>query len=113
MVPQANTAEEARTIVANAKFPPQGVRGQGSAFPAIAHDIDLATYMGTADQTIITCVQIESKQAVDNVDAICAVHGIGKPHNLLSSWSLLRQKHRYGVHWPERPGIVSARLRAS
>lgn len=93
MVPQVNTAEEARAIVAHAKFPPQGVRGQGSAFPAIAHDIDLATYMKTANETIITCVQIESKIAVDNVSAICAVPGIGKRLTmLLSLHCMLSQK---------------------
>ncbi|KAI4724644.1 hypothetical protein E4T49_07618 [Aureobasidium sp. EXF-10728] len=77
IVPQVNTAEEANAIVVNAKFPPQGARGQGSAFPAIAHDIDLPTYIKAANETIITCVQIESKQAVDNIDAICAVKGVG------------------------------------
>ena len=39
MVPQVNTAEEAAAIVASSKFPPQGVRGQGSAFPAIGHGL--------------------------------------------------------------------------
>ncbi|KAJ5092315.1 Pyruvate/Phosphoenolpyruvate kinase-like domain-containing protein [Penicillium alfredii] len=76
VVPQINTAEEARAIVSYAKFPPQGVRGQGSPFPGIAHGIDLPTYMKTANETLITCLQIESKAGVDNVDAICAVPGI-------------------------------------
>jgi 4-hydroxy-2-oxoheptanedioate aldolase len=31
MVPQINNAEEAEEVVASSKFPPQGVRGQGSA----------------------------------------------------------------------------------
>jgi 4-hydroxy-2-oxoheptanedioate aldolase len=78
VVPQINTAEEAKNVVSYSKFPPQGVRGQGSAFPAIAHGIDTPTYMVTANETIITCLQIESKQGVENVDAICAVPGIGK-----------------------------------
>ncbi|KAJ5172206.1 Pyruvate/Phosphoenolpyruvate kinase-like domain-containing protein [Penicillium capsulatum] len=76
VVPQINTAEEARAVVQCSKFPPQGVRGQGSAFPAIAHGIDLPTYMRTANETLITCVQIESQAGVDNVDAICAVPGV-------------------------------------
>ncbi|OQE19229.1 hypothetical protein PENFLA_c019G03555 [Penicillium flavigenum] len=76
VVPQINTAEEARTVVSYSKFPPQGVRGQGSAFPAIAHGIDIPTYLQTANETIITCLQIESKEGVENVDAICAVPGI-------------------------------------
>ncbi|KAJ5688604.1 Pyruvate/Phosphoenolpyruvate kinase-like domain-containing protein, partial [Penicillium macrosclerotiorum] len=58
------------------EIPPQGCRGQGSAFPAIAHGVDIATYLKTANETLITCIQIESKTGVDNVDAICAVPGV-------------------------------------
>ncbi|KAJ5088368.1 hypothetical protein N7456_011984 [Penicillium angulare] len=76
VVPQINTAEEARTIVSYSKFPPQGLRGQGSAFPAITHGIDIPTYIQTANETLITCLQIESKQGVENVDEICAVPGV-------------------------------------
>ncbi|KAJ5422812.1 Pyruvate/Phosphoenolpyruvate kinase-like domain-containing protein [Penicillium cf. griseofulvum] len=76
VVPQINTAEEARAVVSYSKFPPQGIRGQGSAFPAIAHGIDIPTYLQTANETLITCVQIESKAGVENVDAICAVPGV-------------------------------------
>jgi len=43
IVPQVNTAEEAATVVAHSKFPPQGLRGQGSAFPGIAHGVDIHT----------------------------------------------------------------------
>ena len=78
MVPQINTAEEARQVVAYSKFPPQGLRGQGSAFPGFAHNVDIATYLKTANETIMICVQIESVQGVENVDAICAVEGVGK-----------------------------------
>ncbi|CEL04216.1 Putative 2-keto-3-deoxy-L-rhamnonate aldolase [Aspergillus calidoustus] len=76
VVPQVNTAEEARAVVSDAKFPPQGRRGQGSAFPAIAHGIDIPTYMKTANETLITCLQIETKTGVDNIDEICAVPGV-------------------------------------
>ncbi|PYI33597.1 2,4-dihydroxyhept-2-ene-1,7-dioic acid aldolase [Aspergillus indologenus CBS 114.80] len=76
VVPMINTADEAQAVVAHAKFPPQGLRGQGSAFPAIAHGIDLPTYIKTANDTLITCVQIETKLGVENVDAICAVPGV-------------------------------------
>jgi 4-hydroxy-2-oxoheptanedioate aldolase len=77
VVPQINTAEEARTVVSHSKFPPQGFRGQGSAFPAITHGIDLPVYLRTANETLITCLQIESKAGLENVDAICAVPGVG------------------------------------
>ncbi|KAK4059361.1 hypothetical protein Trihar35433_10963 [Trichoderma harzianum] len=77
VVPQIHTAEEAIAVVNNSKFPPQGLRGQGSAFPAITHGIDIPTYLKTANETLITCVQIESRRGVENADAICAVPGVG------------------------------------
>lgn len=78
VVPQINTVEDAKAVVSHAKFPPQGCRGQGSAFPAITHGIDLPTYMKTANDTLITCLQTESRAGVENVDAICVVLGIGQ-----------------------------------
>ncbi|KAG0155746.1 hypothetical protein PDIDSM_2919 [Penicillium digitatum] len=76
MVPQINNAEEAEQIVASSKFPPQGVRGQGSAFPAIAHGLTTPEYMKSANEPIITMIQIETRAGVANVDAICAVPGV-------------------------------------
>jgi len=72
-----NTVEEAKAVVSYSKFPPQGFRGQGSAFPAIALGIDIPTYMRTANDTLITCLQIETQAGVENIDAICAVPGVG------------------------------------
>ncbi|KAL4748310.1 hypothetical protein BDW72DRAFT_214888 [Aspergillus terricola var. indicus] len=76
MVPQINNADEARAIVASSKFPPQGVRGQGSAFPAIGHGLTTPEYMVSANETIITMIQIETKDGVENVEEICAVDGV-------------------------------------
>jgi len=78
VVPQVNTAEEAKAVVNYAKFPPQGLRGQGSLFSGIAHGVDIGTYVKTANETLITCVQIETRSGVENVDEICAVPGVGK-----------------------------------
>ncbi|KAJ3580483.1 hypothetical protein NPX13_g73 [Xylaria arbuscula] len=76
MVPQVNNAEEAKQVVASSKFPPQGVRGQGSAFPAIGHGLTTPEYMKSANETIVTMLQIETRAGVENVDAICAVPGV-------------------------------------
>ncbi|KAL4742507.1 Pyruvate/Phosphoenolpyruvate kinase-like domain-containing protein [Aspergillus similis] len=76
MVPQINNADEARAIVASSKFPPQGVRGQGSAFPAIGHGLTTPEYMVSANETIITMIQIETRDGVKNVEEICAVDGV-------------------------------------
>ncbi|KAL6711739.1 hypothetical protein ACN47E_004673 [Coniothyrium glycines] len=76
LVPQIDTAEQAEQIVASSKFPPQGVRGQGSAFPAIGHGLTTPEYMTTANETILTMIQIETRAGVENVDAIAAVPGV-------------------------------------
>ncbi|KAJ9602208.1 hypothetical protein H2200_013328 [Cladophialophora chaetospira] len=76
MVPQINNAEEARQVVQSSKFPPYGVRGQGSAFPAIAHGLTIPEYMRSANETVLTMVQIETVAGLQNVDAIAAVPGV-------------------------------------
>ncbi|ADV24974.1 2,4-dihydroxyhept-2-ene-1,7-dioic acid aldolase [Cryptococcus gattii Ru294] len=76
MVPMINTAKEAAAVVTYSKFPPYGLRGQGSAFPAIGHGLTTPEYMKTANETILTIVQIETKQGVENVEEIAAVPGI-------------------------------------
>ncbi|KAH7139576.1 Pyruvate/Phosphoenolpyruvate kinase-like domain-containing protein [Dendryphion nanum] len=76
MVPQINNAKEAEQVVASSKFPPQGVRGQGSAFPAIGHGLTTPEYMKSANETIITMIQIETKAGVENVEEIAAVPGV-------------------------------------
>ncbi|ODO01984.1 2,4-dihydroxyhept-2-ene-1,7-dioic acid aldolase [Cryptococcus wingfieldii CBS 7118] len=67
MVPMINTAEEAAEVVKFSKFPPQGLRGQGLTLPE---------YMKSANETILTIVQIETSEGVKNVDAIAAVPGV-------------------------------------
>ena len=92
-MPQINTAEEAKAVVSYSKFPPQGLRGQGSAFPGIAHGLEISAYLETANETLITCVQIESREGLENVDAICAVQGVGRYLTLvLRGLSLIHSK---------------------
>ncbi|KAI5459027.1 Pyruvate/Phosphoenolpyruvate kinase-like domain-containing protein [Mariannaea sp. PMI_226] len=76
VVPTINTATDARNVVQSAKFPPQGLRGQGSAFPGFAFGTDIPTYMKTANETLLTCLQIETQLGVENIDAICAIPGV-------------------------------------
>jgi 4-hydroxy-2-oxoheptanedioate aldolase len=78
LVPLLYTAEEARKLVLSAKFPPQGIRGFGSPFPMERFHPSLGAgdYLQQANDSILTMVQIETKEALDNVDAIAAVPGI-------------------------------------
>jgi len=75
LVPLVSTADDARRAVAAAKYPPQGVRG--FAF-CRANDwgVDFARYAASANDEIAVVVMIESKEGVENIDAILAVDGV-------------------------------------
>jgi 4-hydroxy-2-oxoheptanedioate aldolase len=90
MVPNVETAEDARNIVAACRYPPKGRRGSalGSA-RASDYGINAPRYKETAaDELLIVC-QIESPKAVDNIPAIAAVEGVDVlfigPHDLSGS----------------------------
>lgn len=80
VVPLLYTAEDARTLVQNAKFPPLGRRGYGSPFSmgsfAGQGELSGLEYLQNANDSLLTIVQIETKQALENLDAIAKVEGI-------------------------------------
>lgn len=83
VIPLLNTADEARGMVRAAKFPPLGSRGFGSPFAperfvpkAGADPVSAAEYLQQANDALVTIIQIETKEALDNVDAIAAVPGV-------------------------------------
>jgi 4-hydroxy-2-oxoheptanedioate aldolase len=82
VIPQLNNAEEARSVVRAAKFPPQGIRGFGSPFamerfvPKGGEPVSASEYLQQANEALVTIIQIETQQALDNVDAIAAVPGV-------------------------------------
>lgn len=78
VVPLLYTAEDAKKLVISAKFPLVGQRGFGSPFPQERFHPSLksADYLEQANETLLTMVQIETKEALENVDAIAAVVGV-------------------------------------
>lgn len=71
LLPLLRTADNAREIVAAAKFPPIGQRGFGSPFSMSSFDsngkLSGLAYMDNANAYVTTVVQIETKEALDNV----------------------------------------------
>lgn len=71
IVPLLYTVEDAKNLVQTAKFPPKGRRGFGSPFSMGAFDNqgDLSgfDYMNAANDNLLTIVQIETKEAFENV----------------------------------------------
>jgi 2-dehydro-3-deoxyglucarate aldolase/4-hydroxy-2-oxoheptanedioate aldolase len=77
MVPHVASAEQARALVAATRYPPLGRRG-GSF--GIAHDDfstrDIPATIADANDSILIVAKLESRQAIENAEAILAVPGI-------------------------------------
>ena len=75
MVPNVRNAAEARDAVAFTRFPPQGLRGVAGSTRA-GNYTRFKDYMARANDEIGVVLQIESKEALDDLEAICAVPGV-------------------------------------
>jgi len=78
VVPLLRTVEEAKQLVQSTKFPPKGVRGFGSpiAMERFNPNPSFTEYLQQANDTLVTMVQIETKEALEVVDEIAAVDGV-------------------------------------
>ncbi len=77
MVPHVNTEDRARALVDAIKFPPIGDRGlDGAGFDSdfYVHEID--RYLDHVMSETFLVVQIETLQAIENIDAIAATKGV-------------------------------------
>ena len=71
LVPLLETAEDAKKLVQSAKFPPVGNRGFGSPFPMERFGGPTMTeYLQQANDSLVTIVQIETKEALNNVRSL-------------------------------------------
>lgn len=77
MIPHVNTVEKARMLVEATKFPPIGDRGLDGAGLDANYLVDGADGFTTeANQETFLVVQIETPDAIANVDDIAAVSGV-------------------------------------
>jgi 2-keto-3-deoxy-L-rhamnonate aldolase RhmA len=76
MVPYVNTAGEAAQAAAALRYPPQGIRGVARFTRACGFGQDFDDYFQNANRQLLTVVQIETEQAVQNSAAIAAVEGV-------------------------------------
>ena len=75
LVPMVQTAEEARRAVAATRYPPAGIRGVAVATRANRFG-RVKDYMHRADDEICVQVQIETREALANLEEIAAVDGV-------------------------------------
>jgi 4-hydroxy-2-oxoheptanedioate aldolase len=75
LIPYVQTAEEARQAVAATRYPPAGVRGFAGG--ARASDYGrIKDYAQSCQEQICVLVQVETRQALANIEKIAAVPGI-------------------------------------
>jgi 4-hydroxy-2-oxoheptanedioate aldolase len=76
-VPLVNTAEEARRVVRAAKYPPVGERGLNAMSRPTRYGADFnPKFFESANEDMLITINIETKEAVDNVEEIVEVEGI-------------------------------------
>jgi 4-hydroxy-2-oxoheptanedioate aldolase len=76
MVPYVSTPDEARAAVSSMRYPPRGMRGVAKLTRASSFGARFDDYFAHAHAWLVTLAQIETTEALGNVDAIAAVDGV-------------------------------------
>ncbi len=79
MVPMVSTQEEAKALANWSRYAPIGNRGLGSAgvatsFAGLGDDVQ--DFMSKQNESTLAIAQIETKEGIENIDAIAGVKGI-------------------------------------
>ena len=76
-IPMVRTAEDARRAVESVKYFPQGQRGMGGArASAWGMKGGFGNYIAESNRETMVIIQIETREAVENIDDIVAVEGV-------------------------------------
>src|SRR5262245_7898624 len=75
MVPLVNSAAEARAAVTAMRYPPHGIRGVAKFHRGVAFGAEFEEYYLHGHERLVCITQIETKQALLNIDEIADVEG--------------------------------------
>lgn len=77
IAPMVNTVEDAKAFAASMKYPPVGERSWGPARAiALNGGMSNQAYLESANNSTLAIAMIETREALENLDAIIAVDGI-------------------------------------
>lgn len=97
LVPIVETAEQARELVRACRYPPEGTRGVGYGVSRSGGFGQFENYGPTADDQICLLIQVETRQGLENLDAILEVDGVDGvfigPADLSASFGYLGQNN--------------------
>ena len=74
--PMIRTAQDAADAVASLRYPPAGNRGFGPFIAQSRWQTDLMGYRPEMEEEMVAILLVETKDAIENIEAICAVDGI-------------------------------------
>ncbi|WP_406644430.1 aldolase/citrate lyase family protein [Aliisedimentitalea scapharcae] len=74
--PMIRTADDARNAVASLKYAPEGTRGFGPFLAQSRWQTNLTDYPAQEQDQLVCCLLVETAEAVENIEEICAVPGI-------------------------------------
>ena len=75
LFPYVQNADEARSAVTSTRYPPHGIRGVASASRASRYG-RVPGYLSKANDEICVLVQVETREALKELDAIAKVDGV-------------------------------------
>jgi 2,4-dihydroxyhept-2-ene-1,7-dioic acid aldolase len=75
LIPYVQNVEEAKAAVAATRYPPQGIRGVSVAARASRYG-RVPGYLTKANEEICVLVQVETRHALDQIEAIAKVEGV-------------------------------------
>nr|WP_230656277.1 HpcH/HpaI aldolase/citrate lyase family protein [Psychrobacter sp. I-STPA10] len=108
MIPMIETAEQAQQMVKAMRYPPNGMRGVGTAMARAARWNGVDNYFAQADEQMCLIVQIESVTGIKNLVDIANVEGVDAvfigPSDLAASMGHLGQ--------PSHPEVKQAVAKA-
>lgn len=76
IVPMIKSAAEVRAAVRYARYPPEGERGAGGLSPHLGFGVSRPIYIQAVNREILFGVQIETAEAVEDIEAILDVRGV-------------------------------------
>jgi 4-hydroxy-2-oxoheptanedioate aldolase len=104
IVPMVDDAEQAASAVAATRYPPQGIRGVGSALARASRWNRISDYLAGADASVSLTVQVETVAGLTHLGEIADVAGVDAvfigPADLAASMGKLGK--------PEHPDVVSS-----
>jgi 4-hydroxy-2-oxoheptanedioate aldolase len=111
IIPMVETAEQARQMVAATRYPTRGVRGVGSALARASRWNQIDDYLRRSDDEMCVFVQVESVNALGNLEGIAAVDGVDGvffgPADLAASMGVIGRPADPDVQAAIRQGIVT------